>query len=462
MIRLKQSGLGDNFYVGGYDLSGDTASLDGISGGPAVIEVTGINKSAYERIGGLRDGHVEWTSHYNPSAGQEHVALSSLPTADQQVMYFRGTTLGNAAAALVGKQLNYDMTRADDGKLTLKVNVDGNGFGLEWGNNLTAGLRTDTAATNGTGVQFAQTNENYTSIPGTAGNYVSTPDAGSLDIVGDIDVRARVAPSTWTPASQQYVLAKWTTTANQRSYALILDTTGVLILQWSVDGTAVTSKSSTANLSSLAANATKWIRATLDVDNGATGNTVVFYTSDDGSTWTQLGNSVVTAGVTSIFSSSAPLEIGSHTGGTAGNFNGKFFRGSVLSGISGTPVAQPISSASSNAVTDTTPLTWTVNGTAAVTAYNPYGAQAYLQVFSFTGTDVTVKIQDSADNATFADVAGLAFTQVTTAPGAQRISVSNTTTIRRYVRAATTTTGGFTSATFTVILVANETANTVF
>lgn len=92
-----------------------------------------------------------------------------------------------------------------------------------------------------------------------------------------------------------------------------------------------------------------------------------------------------------------------------------------------------------------------------------FGAQAYLQVISFTGTDVTVKIQDSADNSTFADVSGLGFTQVTGgAPLAQRISVSNAATIRQYVRAVTVTTGGFTSASFAVVLVKNPVAGVVF
>lgn len=67
-------------------------------------------------------------------------------------MYFRGTTLGNAAACLVGKQLNYDPTRADDGKLTIKVRIEGNAYGLEWGRSLTAGKRVDTTATNGTSI----------------------------------------------------------------------------------------------------------------------------------------------------------------------------------------------------------------------------------------------------------------------------------------------------------------------
>lgn len=150
----KQSGLGDNFYLGGYDLSGDTNSLGSISGSIAVLETTGINKSAMERIGGLRDGHIEWTSYFNPAEGQAHEALSSLPTTDRLLTYARGVTLGNPAACLVGKQIGYDPTRADDGALSIAVRVDANQYGLEWGKQLTAGLRTDTGATTGTSVDF--------------------------------------------------------------------------------------------------------------------------------------------------------------------------------------------------------------------------------------------------------------------------------------------------------------------
>jgi hypothetical protein len=91
-----------------------------------------------------------------------------------------------------------------------------------------------------------------------------------------------------------------------------------------------------------------------------------------------------------------------------------------------------------------------------------FGAQAYLHLSELTGADVTVKIQDSADNATFADVAGLSFAQVTTGPNTQRISISNTSTVRRYLRAVTVTTGGFTSATFAVVINKNECAGVAF
>jgi hypothetical protein len=151
----KQSGLGDNCYVGGYDLSGDIGSLSRIGGGIATFGVTGIDKSAMERIGGLRDGSIEFNSFMNDSTGQAHNRLRTLPTADVVVSYFRGTALGNQAASLVAKQITYDGTRNNDGMLTFQTQAQANGYGLEWGTQLTAGKRSDTTATSpATGVDF--------------------------------------------------------------------------------------------------------------------------------------------------------------------------------------------------------------------------------------------------------------------------------------------------------------------
>ncbi|MFJ4624226.1 hypothetical protein [Streptomyces sp. NPDC088812] len=249
----KTGGLGDNLYIQGFDASGDIQQLGTIGGGPALLNMTPISKSAYERQGGLRSGQIEMTTFFNSVAvtGATHEKLSALPRTDVILTYCRGTVLGDPAASLVAKQANYDPTRGDDGMLTFGVSAQSNGYGIEWGRQLTAGVRTDTAATDGTGIDTA--------------------------------------------------------------------------------------------------------------------------------------------------------------------------------------------------------------------ASASFGGQAYLQVFSFSGTDVTVKIQDSADNATFADVTGFAFTQITGgAPLAERIALGNTATIRRYVRAVTTTTGGFTSLAFAVNVIKNENAGVTF
>jgi hypothetical protein len=108
-------------------------------------------------------------------------------------------------------------------------------------------------------------------------------------------------------------------------------------------------------------------------------------------------------------------------------------------------------------------LTYTVAPTWTWTPATAFGCQAYLQVFAFTGTDVTIKLQDSADNSTFTDLAGATFGAITsTTPQGLRIGISNTATVRRYVRVSTTTSGGFTSCTYAVAFVRNPIAGQVF
>jgi hypothetical protein len=142
---MKQSGLGDNLYIAGVNVSNDIGAIKKISGGPKPWEYTGIDKSAIERIGLERDGGMDFTSYFNPTVA--HPVWSALPTTDVICSYFRGTTLGNPAACMVAKQINYDPTRATDGALTCDISLLPNGFGLEWGVQLTAGQRTDTTAT---------------------------------------------------------------------------------------------------------------------------------------------------------------------------------------------------------------------------------------------------------------------------------------------------------------------------
>lgn len=151
----KQGGLGDALYAAGYDVSGDINSLGNVGGGPAALTFTGIDKSAFERKGGVRDGRVEFVSYFNPTAlTGAHARFSALPTSDQIVTYCRGTTLGNAAACIVGKQIDYAGTRGDDGSFTFNISAVANGYGLEWGRLMTAGKRTDTTPTNGSSVDF--------------------------------------------------------------------------------------------------------------------------------------------------------------------------------------------------------------------------------------------------------------------------------------------------------------------
>lgn len=147
----KTSGLGDNLYIAGFDIGGDTNSVGRVSGGPAALDLTDISESAYDRRGGLRDGGIDFTAYHDPAVGAEHDALSTLPASDVIVTYFRGGVLGNPAASCVAKQINYDATRGTDGSLTFAVNSQANGFGLDWGIQLTPDRRVDTVATAASG-----------------------------------------------------------------------------------------------------------------------------------------------------------------------------------------------------------------------------------------------------------------------------------------------------------------------
>ena len=90
----------------------------------------------------------------------------------------------------------------------------------------------------------------------------------------------------------------------------------------------------------------------------------------------------------------------------------------------------------------------------------PYGAQFWLHVTEFTGTDITIKLQESSDNGAgdaWTDVVGGGFTQVTSGPTWQRIATA-AIDIERYSRVVTVTTGGVTSCSFVVAGVRNDAA----
>lgn len=149
----KAGGLGQNFYVHGVDLSGDTSRVDNASSPRETQDATGINSNAAERILNRGSGRLAWTSFFNPAASQAHPTLSALPTTDIHVMWTLGTTRGDEVACLVAKQVNYDPSRAADASLLIAVEALGQGERLEWCDLLVA-KKTHASATDETGIDF--------------------------------------------------------------------------------------------------------------------------------------------------------------------------------------------------------------------------------------------------------------------------------------------------------------------
>lgn len=176
----------------------------------------------------------------------------------------------------------------------------------------------------------------YVWLPGLANNVLTVPDAADLDITGDIDIRFCGQPDFWISSADQTFVSKWQT-AGQRSWRFYASSTN-LCFDWSVNGTDSAGVTSTIATPPFDVNTFGWVRVTLDVDNGADGSDVKFYTSEDGVSWTQYGDTVTTAGPLTLFSGTSRIEIGGHSGGASALLNGRVYCVQVLNGIEGSTV----------------------------------------------------------------------------------------------------------------------------
>lgn len=158
----KQNGLRQEFYVSGYDVSGDTQSISRIGGGPAVLEFTSIRDQAFDRKGGQFSGQIQASTYFNPGTLDwasplldtgSHELFRAMSSADQLVTFF--DIQSGCAASLVAKEGNYEGTRAADGAFTFALDaMSTGGIPLEWGRALTSGIVTDTSASQKTSVDF--------------------------------------------------------------------------------------------------------------------------------------------------------------------------------------------------------------------------------------------------------------------------------------------------------------------
>jgi len=142
----KKSGLGQEFYIHGYDLSGDVGSLDGVGAPRGTLDITAINKSAVERLNGRSDATLSFNTWFNDATEQEHAALKGLPTTDRVVLWAMGGSTGDAACAFPAKQLDYDGSRGTDGSLAFTVNCVADGVAADWCELLTDGQVTHGSA----------------------------------------------------------------------------------------------------------------------------------------------------------------------------------------------------------------------------------------------------------------------------------------------------------------------------
>lgn len=251
-------------------------------------------------------------------------------------------------------------------------------------------------------------------LTGGSGGRAEAALTGADAITGDIDIRAYVAMTDWTPSATQEIVTRYVTSGNQRSWRLAVNSTGNLVFIWSTTGSGTLTRTSTSPVGASDGTAL-WVRVTLDVDNGAAGHTVTFYTSSDGVSWSALGSPVVTAGVSSIFNGSAPTAVGSYDAGTgAGRLVGKVAAVQVRDGIGGTAVLDARFDAQAEgaaAFTDAAGRSWSVTSPASIAAVANTVFPGVLEISTPSGpvwsdADAPYDVVVGGERMTVVDVAG--------------------------------------------------------
>jgi hypothetical protein len=239
--------------------------------------------------------------------------------------------------------------------------------------------------------------------PGDDTSQATAPDAAALGITGDIDIRVEVDAEHWFAGD---LAAKFRTASNQRSWWFGVED-GRLVWTWSANGsTTVATARSTTGVPLPVERGRMAVRVTLDVNNGTGGRTTTFYTADTiAGPWTQLGSPAVNnTATTSIFDSTAPVEVGAAADvdvGDGGPIPGNYLAFELRSGIGGSAVANPNFTAQTPGDTsfpDTAaaPNTWTVSDTAEVRdrLYRFHGEiSEWPPTRDASGNDKTVSIQ---------------------------------------------------------------------
>jgi len=157
---MKTSGLGQALFVQGFDISTDASTVSQAGYTQEVLDTTGINVSATERVAGRVDAMLDINGWFDAGSEKSHAAyLSSnkLPTTDRAVTYLLGTAIGEPSIFLNTKQQNYNVVNQPGNALAANASFAStasvSGFdGINFGVMLDAGATTYTSTTNGTTV----------------------------------------------------------------------------------------------------------------------------------------------------------------------------------------------------------------------------------------------------------------------------------------------------------------------
>jgi hypothetical protein len=119
----KQTGLGDYVAVddsGGTarDISNDISGGYGINIAQELLETTGLDKSARERLTGMSDSDVTLTGKFNPASNKSHDVFKTRTTTRTVDFRIGGNTSSNPKLAMEMVIASYNIARASNGDMT--------------------------------------------------------------------------------------------------------------------------------------------------------------------------------------------------------------------------------------------------------------------------------------------------------------------------------------------------------
>ncbi len=217
----------------------------------------------------------------------------------------------------------------------------------------------------------------------------TTPDASALDISGDLDIRCLVALDRWSSSTAQTFVGK-----DEFAYSFGKDESDLLRLEWTSDDAFRAARSSVPV--SFPDGSAQWVRVVYDKDSGGGGHSTTFYTSDDGTTWDQLGDPVTGTGTGSIAANTTALALGNR-GDLVSPMSGRVYKVEVRDGS--TVVANPDFTAQAEGTTsftDDAGRTWTITAPYEVTSkvYRFHGeVSSWPSRWDLAGVDVEVPIE---------------------------------------------------------------------
>lgn len=152
----KQTALGDSFFVGSADISGDVGSLSALDVSRAIIDVSALPQGGYDRLLGRADGQIDFNAYFNPSTGRSHPTLDQIGTAAgtvSTIVSLANPGFGQPMASLQAAQVTYKIAIGQDQSIAVTASaMASKGEPVEWGIGLTTGRQVFAAA--GTSVAY--------------------------------------------------------------------------------------------------------------------------------------------------------------------------------------------------------------------------------------------------------------------------------------------------------------------